>query len=148
MAGCRPMRILRCEQGVARAGLPGTSPNQPIQAGFPGGGLRREFSTPRLESAAPLEAGKEEPASLSPVEFGRSPYFKILDFSGFDTNVILILRGGILMSIGYFPESLSQEILAGIILVGRLVGASPVRTLRARGRSSTFIKGGCSGNRV
>ena len=45
---------------------------------------------------------------------------KLLDFRGFDSNIILILRGGILMSIGDFPESLSQAILAGILLVGRL----------------------------
>ena len=32
----------------------------------------------------------------------------------------LDLRGGILMSIEDFPESLSQRILAGIILAGRL----------------------------
>ena len=43
-----------------------------------------------------------------------------MDFGGFDSNIILILRGGILMSIGDFPESLSQAILVGIILVGRL----------------------------
>ena len=45
---------------------------------------------------------------------------KILDFRGFDSNILLILRGGILTSIGNFPESLSQAILAGMILVGRL----------------------------
>ena len=31
-----------------------------------------------------------------------------MDFRGFDSSIILILRGGILMSIGIFPESLSQ----------------------------------------
>ena len=40
---------------------------------------------------------------------------KILDFRGFDSRIILILRGGVLMSIGDFPESLSQQILAGTI---------------------------------
>ena len=45
---------------------------------------------------------------------------KILDFRGFDSSAILILRGGILRSIGSFPESLSQRILVGIISVGRL----------------------------
>ena len=44
----------------------------------------------------------------------------ILDFRGFDSSRVLNLRGGILRSIGDFPESLSQRILAGIILVGRL----------------------------
>ena len=45
---------------------------------------------------------------------------KILDFRGLDSSRILSLRGGILISIGDFPGSLSQRILAGIILVGRL----------------------------
>ena len=45
---------------------------------------------------------------------------KILDFRGVDSSIFLNLRGPILMSIGSFPESLSQAILAGIILVGRL----------------------------
>ena len=51
---------------------------------------------------------------------------KILDFGGFDSGGILILRGGTLMSIGNFPQSLSQQILAGIILVGRLGVGSPM----------------------
>ena len=46
---------------------------------------------------------------------------KIPDFRGFDSHIILSLRGGILMSIGNFPERLSQAMLVGIImLVGRL----------------------------
>ena len=46
---------------------------------------------------------------------------KILDFGGFDSSIISVLRGGILMSMGSLPEILSQAILAGIILVvGRL----------------------------
>ena len=45
---------------------------------------------------------------------------KILDFRGFDSSRILIQRAGILMSIGNFPRSLSQQILAGMILEGRL----------------------------
>ena len=45
---------------------------------------------------------------------------KILDFGGFDSNTNLLLRGGILRYIGSFLELLSQGILAGIILVGRL----------------------------
>ena len=44
----------------------------------------------------------------------------IVDFKGFDSSIILIQRGGILMSIGKLPESLSQAMLAGIILVGGL----------------------------
>ena len=49
---------------------------------------------------------------------------KIMDFRGFDSNIILILSGGIPRPIGNLPESLSQAILGGIILVGRL-GAWP-----------------------
>ena len=45
---------------------------------------------------------------------------KILDCRGLDSSRILSSRGGSLMSIGNFPEVLSQQILAGIILVGRL----------------------------
>ena len=37
----------------------------------------------------------------------------IVDFRGFDSGIILILRGGILMAIGDFPESLSQAMLVG-----------------------------------
>ena len=52
---------------------------------------------------------------------------KTLDFRGFDPGRILILRGGILMSIGNLPEMLSQRILVGIILVGRLGIPCPFR---------------------
>ena len=45
---------------------------------------------------------------------------KILYFRGFDSSMIWMFSGGILMSIGNFPEVLSQGILVGIILVGRL----------------------------
>ena len=45
---------------------------------------------------------------------------KILDFIGFDSSRTLSLRGGILMPTGNSPEVLSQPILVGIILVGRL----------------------------
>ena len=45
---------------------------------------------------------------------------KTLDFGGFDSSRILILRGGIPMSKGNFLEMLSQRISAGIILAGRL----------------------------
>ena len=34
---------------------------------------------------------------------------KILDFRGFDSSRILVSRGGIFMSTGNFPESLSQK---------------------------------------
>ena len=44
----------------------------------------------------------------------------IMDLGGFDSSMILILRVGILMSIGDFPESLRQAILVGIMLLGKL----------------------------
>ena len=45
---------------------------------------------------------------------------KILDFRGFDSSRILILKRGILMSKGISPENLSQAILLG--LLGRVLG--------------------------
>ena len=44
---------------------------------------------------------------------------KILNFRGFDSSIILHLGGGVLMFIADSPEVLSQQILVGIILVGR-----------------------------
>ena len=44
----------------------------------------------------------------------------IVDFRRFDSSIILNVRGGILMSIRNFPESLSQAMLVGTMLVGRL----------------------------
>ena len=38
---------------------------------------------------------------------------------GFDSSIILIQRGGIIISTGDFPESLSQAILVRIMLLGR-----------------------------
>ena len=43
-----------------------------------------------------------------------------MDIRGFDSSIILILRVGILVSKGNFPEILRQQILVGLILVGRL----------------------------
>ena len=54
------------------------------------------------------------------VGFAANLRTKLLEFRGFDSSIILILRGGIPMPIGNVPESLSQAILVGIILVGRL----------------------------
>ena len=42
-----------------------------------------------------------------------------MDFRGFDSSIILILRGGIPRPIGDFPESLSRAMLVGVMLVGR-----------------------------
>ena len=35
----------------------------------------------------------------------------IVDFGGFDSSIMLIVRGGILVPIGDFPESLTQATL-------------------------------------
>ena len=51
---------------------------------------------------------------------------KILDFGGFDSSRILILRGGILMAIGNFPDIVSQRILA----VTGFSGETPYREMR------------------
>ena len=45
---------------------------------------------------------------------------KTLDVGGFDSSISLILRDGILMPIGDFLESLTQAMLVGVMLVGRL----------------------------
>ena len=44
----------------------------------------------------------------------------IVDFRGFDSSIISILRGGMPRPIGDFPESLSQAILVVVMLVGRM----------------------------
>ena len=55
-----------------------------------------------------------------PVNITANLCTKILDFRGSDSSRISISRDGIIMSIGDLPESLSQAIIVGIILVGRL----------------------------
>ena len=49
-----------------------------------------------------------------------NPRTNIMDFRWFDSSIILILRGGIRRPIGNFLESLSQAMLVGVMLVGRL----------------------------
>ena len=44
----------------------------------------------------------------------------IVDFRGFDSSIISIYRGGIPRPIGDFLESLTQAMLVGVMLVGRL----------------------------
>ena len=56
---------------------------------------------------------------------------KILDLRGFDSSIILNLRGGTIMSIGEVPESLSQAFVVGISLVGRLGVRCASRVLHA-----------------
>ena len=66
---------------------------------------------------------------------------KILDFIMFDSNIILSLRGGILRPMGNSRESLSQGIVAGILLVGRLGVAScaPRGSYKGEHQPSGFI---------
>ena len=64
--------------------------------------------------------GKLSGPRRRPVDSTANPRTKILDFGGFDSSAILILRSEIPRPVGDFPESLSQAILAGVILVGRL----------------------------
>ena len=65
----------------------------------------------QLASAAFMSDASETTANLRT---------ETLDFGGFDSSIILILRGRILMSTGIFPESSSQRILVGIISIWRL----------------------------
>ena len=49
-----------------------------------------------------------------------NPRNNIVDFRGLDSSIILNFRGGILMHMGNSPESLTQAMLVGVMLVGRL----------------------------
>ena len=66
---------------------------------------------------------------------------KILDFRGFDSSINLKFKGE------QFPESLSQAILVGIILVGKSAaspagpGARPDRAPRPRARGVPRLRG-------
>ena len=65
---------------------------------------------------------------------------KILGFRGFDSSIILILRGGIPRPEGNFLEILSQQVLVWTILAGRL-GVPPQRRSRGDRRSSDDERG-------
>ena len=70
-----------------------------------------------------VSLGGREPASamtVAPVSAAANLRTKILEFRGFDSSLILSLRAGIPRPIGIFPEILSQRILVGRFLVGRL----------------------------
>ena len=69
----------------------------------------------RLRSPRPPKG--REPSRTDDTQ---SPYTNIVDIRGFDSNIISFLRGGILMSKGNFPESLSPAMLVGVMLVGGL----------------------------
>ena len=63
----------------------------------------------------------------------------IIDFRGFDSSIISTIRGGILMSIGDFPESSSQAILVGVMLVGRLGVLTKIQDLGDFTRGSSNV---------
>ena len=66
--------------------------------------------------------GRRAPLAYLPLDQSDTVnlHTNIMDFRGFDSSIILILRGGIPRPIGDFLESLSQAILVGIMLVGGL----------------------------
>ena len=76
------------------------------------------------EGSSAEQSALDQPAQVRPISSTN-----IMDFGGFDSSMILILRGGILMSIGDFLEDLSQAILVGITLVGRLGVSRMMRSL-------------------
>ena len=85
-------------------------------------GAQTACSESDFESRTPLKVLPFDTANLRT---------KIMDFRGFDSSIILILRSGIPRPIGSFPECLSRAILVGIILVGRLGIRSTSIPLRA-----------------
>ena len=58
--------------------------------------------------------------SKNAVGFTLNLLTNIVDFGGFASIIMLTLRGGIRICIGDFAESVSQAIVVGIMLVGRL----------------------------
>ena len=90
------------------------------------GGETHNFSRNRAHTQVLLQARKlcvYEVAHRSLVPSGvistPNPPTNIVGFRGFDTNIILNLRGGIPRPMGNLPESLSQAMLVGIMLVGK-----------------------------
>ena len=76
----------------------------------------RFLSDPRLPTSMFMDVRKSGATAVWNTANLRT---KILDFRGFDSSIILSVRGGIPRPIGNFPESLSRGTLVGIILVGR-----------------------------
>ena len=66
------------------------------------------------------------PARNPPLKDSPNLPTNIVDFRGFDSSTILNMRGGVPRPIGDFPESLSQAMLVGIMIlfVRRLHSAS------------------------
>ena len=71
-----------------------------------------------VSSQTPVPLGEDE-NRLYVIRRTANLRTNIMDFRGFDSSIILMLRGGIPWPMGNFLQSLSQAILVGIILVGR-----------------------------
>ena len=89
------------------------------------GGLRRPRQQPELRRQRRRGELRPHPRGPSAAECARGRRTanlrtKIPGFRGFDSSIILMSRGGTRRPTWNFPEMLSQDILVGIILVGRL----------------------------
>ena len=69
--------------------------------------------TPRHPPGHPPQGALSAAAAAPSVKGTANLRTKILGFRWFESSTIVSLRGGILMPIGDFPESLSQRTLAG-----------------------------------
>ena len=49
----------------------------------------------------------------------------MMDFRGFDSSIILILRGGIPRPMGDFSENLTRTILVGVCNISRTIERTP-----------------------
>ena len=68
---------------------------------------------------------------------------KILDFRGFETSRILILRGRVLMPEGNSPESLSRAILVGICNLSTEIGRRTAGNSGVRPERTLVFEPGC-----
>ena len=82
---------------------------------FPQNAIELRARSPETKHVSDSVLLGQEPCARSKLEGTANLHTQIMDFRGFDSIIILILRGGILMFIGDFQEILSQRILVGII---------------------------------
>ena len=69
-----------------------------------------------------------------------------LDFRGFDSSISLTVRGEVLMSKGNIPETLSQQILAGIHNLSREIGRTRHQSCTSKGirrYGILFVRSSC-----
>ena len=112
-------------RGSARGGQYSQIPSQQFSRFLPGKVSRPVSERASGERARERASKQSNKCASRQHQATANLHTKMLDFRGFGSSRILILRGGILMSIWDFPESLSQQILVGIILVVRLGVVSP-----------------------